>query len=224
MSSPPLAARHSDLASDEIIRYTYRERLCHWAAGLTYVYCMMTGLAFYTPYLYWLAAVVGGGASARYWHPWMGLLFVAAIAWMHHLWRRDLAFTQEDRRWTKDVKYYVENKDELLPPQGKFNAGQKQFYWIMLFGAILLLVSGLVMWVPEYVPFQLAFIRSLAIILHECAALITIGAFIIHVYMGVFMVPGSTKAMIQGHVSKEWARTHHRLWAEKAAGESRTRE
>jgi formate dehydrogenase subunit gamma len=57
-------------------------------------------------------------------------------------------------------------------------------------------------------------------VIHECAALITIGAFIIHIYMGVFMVPGSLTAMVQGWVTRDWARTHHRLWYERVSGQS----
>ena len=49
------------------------------------------------------------------------------------------------------------------------------------------------------------------IFIHEGAALLTIGAFIIHVYMSVFTVPGSVDAMVHGFVSKDWARAHHRL-------------
>ena len=60
-----------------ILRYTLAERLVHWIAGLTYVYQLLTGLAFYSPHLYWLAAVLGGGPTSRYWHPWIGLLFTA---------------------------------------------------------------------------------------------------------------------------------------------------
>ncbi len=48
--------------------------------------------------------------------------------------------------------------------------------------------------------------------------MITIGAFIIHVYMGVFMVPGSVTAMVTGFVSKDWAWTHHRLWYRQVIG------
>jgi formate dehydrogenase subunit gamma len=124
--------------------------------------------------------------------------------------------TDTDRRWLHEVKYYVENEDQRMPPAGRFNAGQKQFYWVMLFGAILLLLSGLVMWVPEYLPRGMNWFRQTSIFIHEIAALITIGAFIIHVYMGVFMVPGGLKAMIHGYVSPLWARTHHRLWFERA--------
>ena len=40
-----------------------------------------------------------------------------------------------DRQWVKSIKNYVTNRDDLLPPQGRFNAGQKQFYWIMYYGS-----------------------------------------------------------------------------------------
>jgi cytochrome b subunit of formate dehydrogenase len=32
------------------------------------------------------------------------------------------------------------------------------------------------------------------------------------------VTPGSMKAMVEGHVSTTWARTHHRLWYEKITG------
>jgi formate dehydrogenase subunit gamma len=223
MSAHPLTHEPA-VPADEIVRYTYRERICHWLTGFSYLYCLMTGLAFYTPYLYWMAAVWGGGPTSRFWHPWIGLLFLVGIGWMHNLWRADMATTDADRVWLKNVEFYITNQDDRVPAQERFNAGQKLFYWVMYFGGIVLLLSGLVMWFPEYLPFGLAWVRSLAIIIHECAALVTIGAFIIHVYMGVFMVPGGLKAITVGHVSRAWARTHHRLWAEKVTGENATRE
>ena len=44
------------------------------------------------------------------------------------------------------------------------------------------------------------------------AALVTIGAFIIHVYMGTAVVRGGFTSIIRGEVSPAWAKTHHRLW------------
>ena len=52
-------------------------------------------------------------------------------------------------------------------------------------------------------------------ILHEIAALITIGAFIIHIYMGLFVVPGGFHAIVHGYVSRGWAKAHHRLWYDR---------
>ena len=60
-----------------ILRYTLAERVIHWIAGLTYVFQFLTGLAFYSPHLYWIAIVLGGAPTSCYWHPWLGLLFSA---------------------------------------------------------------------------------------------------------------------------------------------------
>jgi formate dehydrogenase subunit gamma len=56
------------------------------------------------------------------------------------------------------------------------------------------------------------------IMLHEIAALLTIGGFIVHLYMGLLLVPGSMTAMTEGWVSRAWARTHHRLWYIRVTG------
>jgi formate dehydrogenase subunit gamma len=198
-----------------IVRYTLDERIHHWLAGLTYVYCLITGLAFWSPYLLWLAALAGGGATARFWHPWSGVLFTVSILWMLKLWRRDMAITDIDREWSKDIKYYVENEDEKVPPVDRFNWGQKVFFWLMLWGAVLLLLSGLGLWFVESIP---AWLRHLSIAVHVIAALATIAGFIIHVYMGTAMVPGGFDGIVTGEVTEAWARHHHRLWYERVTG------
>jgi formate dehydrogenase subunit gamma len=199
-----------------IERYPFHERICHWLTGFAYLYCLATGLAFYSPYLFWLAIILGGGPTSRFWHPLVGIVFVVATTWMHQIWRGDVRITAADREWLDKAKYYVQNEDEKIPAQGKFNAGQKVYYWAMFYGAFVLLLSGAFMWFPENTPQML---RPWMIIIHECAALITIGAFIIHVYMSVFTVPGSVDAMVHGSVSKDWARAHHRLWFHEKTGE-----
>ena len=121
----------------------------------------------------------------------------------------------EDRVWMDKVKYYITNEDDLLPEQGRFDAGQKIFYWVMLYGAVILLLSGIVMWFPESISRSWHWVLPIVVIIHEAAALITIGGLIIHVYMGVFMVPGSVKAMTIGYVSRGWAMLHAPLWYKK---------
>lgn len=204
---------------NQIQRYTFRERLCHWLTGFSYLYCLLTGLALYSPYLFWIMIPLGGGPTSRYWHPFIGLFFFVAAMWMHTIWHKDADLTSVDREWLDKAGDYATNRDDLVPAQGRFNAGQKLFYWAMYYGAFFLLASGVFMWFPEYIPFSLRWIRPIVVILHEVAALITIGAFIIHIYMGIFMVPGSMTAMIQGWVTKDWARTHHRLWYKRVTGQ-----
>jgi formate dehydrogenase subunit gamma len=199
-------------------RYSFQERVMHWVTALAYMYCLATGFAFYTPYLFWLAVVLGGGPTSRFWHPILGLGFVAAAIWMHSVWRGDMQWTETDKRFLGRVHDYAANRDQQLPPQEKYNGGQKLYYWLMYYGALLLLISGVFLWFPEYISFSLAWVRQLMIVLHEVAALLTIGGFITHVYMSVFLVPGSMTAMTTGYVPKAWARTHHRLWYIRVTG------
>jgi len=203
-----------------ILRYTFSERLNHWITGFAYTYCLATGLAFWSPYLFWMATIVGGGPTARFWHPWLGLIYVAGSIWMLKMWLPDMTITDADRAWQKSVKYYVENQDDKLPAIGRFNWGQKIFFWVMFWGGILLLLSGLGLWFVESIP---AWLRHLSIVVHVVAALATIGGFIIHIYMGTAMVRGGFTSIVRGEVSTEWARHHHRLWYEKVTGQKSDR-
>jgi formate dehydrogenase subunit gamma len=202
----------------ELQRYTFTERIMHWTTGLTYLYCLSTGLAFYSPHLYWLAYVLGGAPTSRFWHPIVGLGFLLGTLWMHSLWEQDMKITEVDKRWMDKMEAYITNDEQDTPLSDRFNAGQKIYYWLMFYGAFLLLLSGIFLWFPEYIPRQYAWVRGVMILLHEVAALATIGGFIIHVYMSVFMVPYSMAAITTGWVTRAWARTHHRLWYLRVTG------
>jgi formate dehydrogenase subunit gamma len=219
MSSPSYVQEAASVPEGRVLRYTFNERVCHGVVGTSYVYCLLTGLAFYTPYLYWLVAPFGGGPTASFWHPWVGLVYFVGIAWMYAMWSKEMAATAEDRQWNKDIKYYVTNQDNLLPPQGRFNAGQKMFYWVMFYSGIVLLITGVVMrWLPQTTAAQAHWLLTILVFLHSASALVSIGGFIIHVYMGVFMVPGSFKVILFGHDDNAWARQNHRLWFDKVKG------
>ena len=204
--------------NNSILRYSLVERVMHWLAALTYCYALLTGLAFYSPHLYWIATILGGAPTSRFWHPWVALAFFAVMIWMLRTWEADMRITNADRAWGKVMKRYIENEDEHLPPIDRFNLGQKYFFWVMLFAGAVLLLSGIVLWIPEKLPWSLRDLRYAAILLHVSAALITIGAFIIHVYMGTAMVRGGFTSIIRGEVSPAWAKMHHRLWYQRVAG------
>ena len=203
---------------DQVERYSYRERVYHWINAIAYTYLLLTGLALFTPFLWWLAYVLGGGGTIRFWHPWVGLVYFVTILWMGSKWKADMKSIPEDERWNKNVKAYIEHRDDAMPPQGRFNAGQKQFWWVMFYCTFILLITGIIMWVPERVPRELHWTLPITVFIHSVTALITIAAFIIHVYMSVWVTPGSVKGMVQGTVSTRWARAHHRLWYEKITG------
>src|SRR5215472_491962 len=101
--------------SRSILRYTLAERTIHWLSALTFIYVLLTGLAFYTPHLYWLATLLGGAPTSRFWHPWIGLLFFGTVLWMLGAWITDMRITAVDRAWGREMKHYIRNEDEALP-------------------------------------------------------------------------------------------------------------
>jgi formate dehydrogenase subunit gamma len=223
MSSGTITRAGTVTPQGQIARYTFAERAAHWINAIAYVYCMATGLALFTPYMFWMATVLGGGGTIRFWHPWVGLLYLGAIFWMNSQWKGDMAPIPEDEVWKKNIKSYVQNQDEKVPRQGRFNAGQKMFWKGMLWSSLVLLLTGVVLWFPEMISQKpalrgLHWLLPLCAFIHSATALITIALFIIHVYMSVWMTPGSLNSMIDGTVSTDFARAHHRLWYEKITG------
>jgi formate dehydrogenase subunit gamma len=201
-----------------IPRYTFAERANHWIGALAYIYLLATGLAFWTPYLFWLAAVVGGGFVARYWHPWIGLLFTASFFWMFLQWRGDMRVTPADRAWFRSIAQYIRNEDANLPATSRFNFGQKLFTWGMFWSIILMFLSGLALWFTDSLPWSLRYLRYAAIVIHASVAMITIGLFLVHVYMSTILEEGSFGAMVHGTVTRAWARTFHRTWYDEVTG------
>jgi formate dehydrogenase subunit gamma len=63
------------------------------------------------------------------------------------------------------------------------------------------------------------FLRYAAILIHASVALITIGLFMIHVYMSALLEEGSFGSMIHGTVTRAWARTFHRTWYQQVEGD-----
>jgi formate dehydrogenase subunit gamma len=208
MSASPI------LPNGRVLRYSFNERLVHWLAAISYIYLMLTGLAFWSPWLFWIAMFFGGATVSRELHPWAGLIFVVATLMMYGIWGKQMHETESDKEFWRAVPHYIRNEDEQVPSADRFNAGQKLLFWGFFWCGILLLLSGLVLWFTELVPWNLRYLRYFAVIVHPAAALLTIGLFIIHVYMGTAMERGAFGSVIRGDVSVGWAKRYHRVWYE----------
>lgn len=200
---------------NEIQRFTLAERVIHWVVAIGFLYLMLTGLALFTPHLFWLSYVLGGPTTIRLWHPILGVLYALVLLRMYIMWQRDMKFDAEDKAWLKNVGKYVRNEEEGLPEAGRFNAGQKQLFWLQVIAGAVLLLSGIPLWFPESFA---AVIRQISILLHEVAGLAVIGGIIIHIYMGTAVVRGSIHAMVNGTVTRAWAKAHHPRWYREVTG------
>ncbi|MFX5563120.1 cytochrome b/b6 domain-containing protein, partial [Acinetobacter baumannii] len=53
---------------------------------------------------------------------------------------------KSDIQWLKQWRDVVSNREENLPEVGRYNAGQKLLFWVLLLSMLTLLVTGIVIW------------------------------------------------------------------------------
>lgn len=208
------------LPPGRILRYSLHERATHWVAAISYIYLLLTGLAFWSPWLFWIAILLGGGEVSRMLHPWAGLIFIAAILVMAVMWARQMRMTENDKAWLRSVRNYTANRDDQMPPAGRYNAGQKLLFWGFFYCGLLLLLSGVILWFTEQVPWDLRDLRYAAVLVHPIAALLTIALFMLHIYMSVFAERGAFSAIIHGDVSEKFAKRYHPTWYQEVVRSS----
>ena len=217
-----LRARRSEdvVVGDEIVRHRLASRVIHWLVALFFFVTLFTGLPIWTPVFAWMAWFFGGLHVCRWLHPWAGLLFFGATGAMFVHWLSDMRLTREDREWLRPgtIAAYMKHQRELADV-GKYNGGQKLFFYAASLGALALLLSGVVLWLPESFP-QL--LRLAAILLHDVAFILFAVAVVLHIYLPAAQ-PGTYRAMVHGTVSAAWARLHHPRWYREVRDGARPR-
>jgi len=201
----------------EILRHDVYTRLVHWGVAVFFVLALLSGFAIFTPWLYkWLAPLFGGGPRARLLHPWFGLGFVILMVLQLLGWLGSMRWRENDRRWLRRARAYVTSEEKVEPDDvGKFNAGQKIWFWAMVFFGIVFLVTGFPLWFPEIFGRNLMWISYF---FHDIAGLVMLGGFLIHIYEGTAALPGTFHSMTRGTVRENWAWTHHPAWYREVTG------
>jgi len=171
----------------------------------------LSGLAMFTPSLFFLTALFGGGQWTRTIHPWIGVVLFFSFAglfvrfWKANLWKR------EDGTWLAHLRDVIADHEENLPEVGKYNAGQKVVFWLMSALILVLIFSGLVIWDQYFYGYTTIPQKRLALLIHAIAAVTIISVWIVHVYAAIW-VRGTIGAMTKGQVTGGWAWRHHRKW------------
>ncbi len=200
-----------------VSRYRGFIRANHWITALSLILLLLSGLAFFHPSLYFLTGLFGGGQTARWLHPVIGVvLFVSFMVMFIQLWRLNLP-TPDDRKWLNQIGDVVKGNEENLPELGKYNAGQKFIFWGMTLLIVVLIVSGVMIWEQFFGDLVSIPTRRWAVLTHALAAVAIILVFILHVY-AAFWTRGTLRAMTRGTVTGGWAYRHHRKWLRELAG------
>lgn len=200
-----------------IQRYTAMERSTHWVVAIAFILAALSGLALFHPAFFFLTNLFGGGPWTRILHPFIGvLMFLSFIVLAVRFWSLN-RITPADREWRRRIKDVLRNRDQGLPEVGKYNAGQKYLFWVMVICVPLLLLSGFVIWQPWFAPIFPIVLLRIAVVVHALAAWIMILGIVVHVYAAIW-VRGTIRAMTRGTVTEAWARHHHRAWYRQMTG------
>jgi formate dehydrogenase subunit gamma len=196
-------------------RYTATDRVNHSLLALVFILATLSGLAFYHPSLFWLTNLFGGGQWARILHPVIGVaMFVFFFIAMIKYWKLNL-LTGNDMKWLGQLGDVMRNREDNLPPIGKYNPGQKLLFFTLVICMFLLLASGIALWQPWFAPMFPIGVTRAAGVVHAVSAFVLFLGMIVHIYSAIFWIKGSTRAMTRGNVTAAWAKKHHPLWYEE---------
>jgi len=209
---------------DAIVRYNANERTNHWIVAIAFMLAALSGLALFHPALFWLSHLFGGGPWTRILHPIIGVLMALAFLFLSIAVGKDNRMQDRDWKWLRQVKDVVNNREERLPEVGRYNAGQKLLFFVIVICMLGLLLSGIVIWRRYFSMYFPIGVVRFAAVLHAVSALVLVCVIILHIYSAIW-VKGSIRAMTRGTVTPGWAWKHHRAWFREIthATNSRTR-
>ena len=204
--------REDSLQGELVVRHSMLVRVAHWWVAVFFILAFLSGLPLFSPRFYFLTNFFGDGYTTRLLHPWFSLLFTLGLVPLFGRWASQMQWSPADTNWMQNFKRYMRHEEIL--DVGKFNAGQKLFFWAACLGGLVLLLTGIVIWFPTSFPIWL---RYLAYPLHEILFILFAIAIIYHLYITLFALGGTLRAMTRGTVTKNWARSHHPRWYQEAS-------
>lgn len=202
-----------------IVRYTASQRINHWLIAISFILLVISGLALFHPAFYWMSHLLGGGVWTRILHPFIGVfMFVLFVIFAARMFSNN-RIQRHDIEWMKGYRDVINDREDRLPEQGRYNGGQKFIFFSMIILMLALLITGIVIWRVFFgAVFPVSVIR-LGSLLHAFFAFLMIVALIVHIYAGIW-VKGSVRAMTRGTVTPGWAWKHHRAWYRQLLGQN----
>jgi formate dehydrogenase subunit gamma len=207
-----------------IERFSTFERFLHWTTAISFVILAISGIVMlfgkyvllpvfgYTLFS-WLA-ILGKNL-----HNFVGPLFVVCTVVMFFWFARQNLPRAYDWLWVRKFGGLFSGEHV---PSGKFNAGEKGWFWIGVTAlGIVVSVTGLVLNFPNFDQGRET--MQQANVVHAIAAVLFMTMSLGHIYLGTIGQEGSYDSMRHGYVDETWAKEHHEYWYnEVMAGHRRT--
>ncbi len=224
-----------------VTRFTPNEVIQHLALTLSFTILVITGFALRYPGAFWVDWLTSAGmteALRRNIHRVSGVILILTSA--YHGWyvlatsrgRQELRALFPRLRDIRDVVlnllYYTFRSKEKVK-FGRYDYSQKAEYWALVWGTIVMALTGLILWFPslaaKFLPFW-AIPAAQTIHFYE-AWLATLAILVWHFFFVIFHPEEYPMSWtwITGKATKEYVKEHHTEWYEEemanegAAGE-----
>lgn len=208
----------------KIVRLSANQRAQHWLLLTSFIILVLSGFALQYPGS-WLAWLLGGSEFLRRIIHRVAAVVMLLVGTYHVLY---LALSKEGRLWVKDMSpklkdlkdlianfgYYLGVKNEK-PKIARFGYAEKAEYWAVVWGTIIMGLTGLMIWLKigvfGFLPRWWIDI-ALAVHFYE-AVLATLAIIVWHFYQVIFDpdVYPVNFAFIDGRVSEESYKEEHEL-------------
>lgn len=221
----------------ELHRHRLGMRLLHWFNAASWILLLFTGTALLSARSFALfgqglpafgARLFGDAAGLLHTHAVWGMIWAAVIVPFFLLFKRggrealeEVRLTGDDLRWLLVKPWAMLGlARQPLPPQDKYNAGQKVFAITALLGTTTIIATGLVMTFHLGPPWLVA----AALLVHKLAIAFALMGLAVHITMAAILRAErpALKAMFTGRVDRAHAERHSAKWV--AHLESRTPE
>ncbi|WP_084536449.1 formate dehydrogenase subunit gamma [Azospirillum halopraeferens] len=195
-------------------RFNSIDRFAHWTTALGFIALMLSGLVL-TFGRFVLIPIMGHGSFApladwsKYLHMASSVPFVLGLLLMLGLWIRDNIPTRADLIWLRQAGGLF-SRHSVHPESGRFNAGQKGLFWLVVLGGLAMALTGYLLMTPFYYT-GIAGMQIIHII-HALLAMVLTAVIFGHIYIGTVGMEGAFDAMGRGVVDENWAIEHHKGW------------
>ena len=202
-------------------RFSGADRMVHWLIAACFFALLLSGLGLWLPP--GANPVLDHRDAVRTVHLDAAVVLVAVMipalgrgAPLNALWHQVEMFTRDDWAWLRRIAVPARWRREPLPPQGRFNAGQKLNTVLTAAALVGFVVTGAVMWQGErLLPSLAAAADQWHVWLMFLAGALVLG----HMTMAL-LVPSTRPAMrgiLFGAVRLDFARRRHARWADAVA-------
>jgi formate dehydrogenase subunit gamma len=202
-----------------VLRFTRAERTLHWVFALLFALLLLSGLGLYlgpglNPVLDRRELMRSIHLDAAFATVALFLLVAAGSPGTLGRLRRDVEwFDRDDARWFLLVWIPAFVRRRPLPPQGRFNAGQKLNTVLTAAATVGFIITGCLMYGGAHLPTSLSEAADTWHLLLMAAMIpLVIGHLVI-----ALLVPstrGALRGIVTGRVRLDFARRRHPRWAE----------